>query len=206
MTWLLLQKLTVVYIIGFLILQRRQWWFIMYLWGAFGLAFLIVELSVLQNWHILLENVEAQHVQSIMGMFGTPIEVINGQTLMVPDSTGWSGLSVGAECSTLLEIAVFSGLLLFYPQLPNRKRWLYFALGVLMIYLLNLARILLIVLMVLQWGKEIVPFAHVVVARVFYFSGMVVLYWFLLTRPMLKLVRQSVAMREQRVRQDGARS
>jgi exosortase/archaeosortase family protein len=192
MTWFLLALLTLLYALGLLLMHRRKLRLGTYIFGAFGLAFLIVQFSVMQNWHITLQTIEAHHVQSILSIVQIDIQIVNTQTLLVPDSTGWSGLNIGAECSSLLELAVFSGLMAFYPQLPLRRRWVSFGLGIAGIYLLNLARIILIVLMVVVWGKPIVPFAHIFVARIFYFAGIVILYWVFLTQPMLALIRQSM--------------
>jgi len=191
-TWPLLQFLTALYIIGLIWLQRKRWRLSRYVWGAFGLTFLFIHLSLLQGWNEALAAVEAQHVQSIMAVLGARLQIFEATTLLVPDSTGWTGLQVGVECSTLIELSVFAGLVLFYPRFSLQTRWKSLLLGVIGTYLLNLLRLMIIAGMVTIWGKSVVVLAHAVIARVIYFGGIVLLYWFLLTRPTLIMVRRSI--------------
>lgn len=193
MTWPLLQLLALVYVLGLLGLQRKRWQLSHYVWGAFGLTFLFIHLSLLQGWNDVLAAVEAQHVQSLMTALGAShLQIFEGTTLLVPDSSGWTGLQVGVECSTLIELSVFAGLVLFYPRFSLQARWKSLLLGALGTYLLNLLRLIIIAAMVIIWGKSAVVLAHAVVARIIYFFGIVMLYWFLLTRPTLTLVRRSI--------------
>ncbi len=192
MTWPLLQSLTVLYLGGLLVFQRKHWQFLHYVWGAFGLTFLFIHLSLLQGWNEVVTALESVHVQSLLALMGTSVQVFERTTLLIPDSTGWTGLQVGIECSTLIELSVLAGLLLFYPRFSLQKRWTYLLLGAIGTYLLNLLRLLIIAAMVMTWGKSVVELAHAVVARLIYFVGVVALYWYLLTKPTLTMVRRSI--------------
>jgi exosortase family protein XrtG len=192
MSWSLLQLLLVIYIVGLALIQRWQWGLTFYLWGAFGFTFLFVHLSLLQGWNVVLSSIEAEHSRLIAALIGIQIQAVNQVILLIPEATGWTGLNIGIECSTLIEVAVFMGLMLFYPRLTLQQRSTYFVLGLLGTYLLNLLRIMVIVVMVVIWGKSAVPFAHAVVARLIYFIGVVMLYWFLFTRPTLLIIRRGI--------------
>lgn len=192
MTWPLLGLLAIVYLGGIKLLLHKQWRLSLYLWGAFGLAFLLIHTALMQNWHTALAAIEAQQLQGLMSVLGVRLELIDHTTLLVPDQTGWSGLKIGVESSTLIEMTVLSGLLLFYPKLSWRRRGLSLMAGLTATYLLNLVRLSLIVVMILVWGKPIVPLAHTVIGRLVYFAGVVSLYWFLLTKPTLSIVRQFI--------------
>jgi exosortase/archaeosortase family protein len=113
-------------------------------------------------------------------------------TLLVPDPTGWSVLQIGLECSTLIEASVFAGLLLFYPRLPPRDRALRLGAGLGATFLINLARLAVIIGMVMILGKPAVPWAHAVVGRMVFFVGIVIVYWRMLTLPTLRLVRRDM--------------
>jgi exosortase/archaeosortase family protein len=188
MNWSLLSLLTAVYIVGILWLQRRRWSLALYIWQAFGLAFLLIHLAVLLNWHVTLATLEAAQIAAIVSAFGVPVQVVNDTTLLIPDATGWSGLRIGVESSTLIEIAVLSGLLLFYPKRTSGQRGLSLALGFAGTYLLNLLRLFIIIAMILLWGKPAVAIAHTLVGRLVYFAGVVLLYWFLMTKPTVHIV------------------
>ncbi len=194
MTWFQLQLAVLVYVAGLIWFQRYKWTFMSYLWGAFGFAFLAIQLSVIMEWHVLLGALEATHVRALMALASIHIHIVDDITLMVPDPTGWSGLRFGIECSTLIELSVFGSLMLFYTRLTLSKRWTYLAWGALGTYVLNLVRICVIVILIWFGGKPMVPIAHAIVGRLVYFLGIVVLYWFLLTQPTLLMIRRSIGV------------
>jgi exosortase/archaeosortase family protein len=111
---------------------------------------------------------------------------------VVPDSTGWSILQVGIECSALIEISIFIGLMLFYPRLPASTRLGRITVGVLATIAINLVRLAIIAAMVATFGKPIVPWAHAIVGRLVFFVGILYLYWQMLTVPTLKMVRREL--------------
>jgi exosortase family protein XrtG len=125
-------------------------------------------------------------------MFGLTLQSLGTAELVVPDPTGWSILSIGIECSTLIEASVFAGLLLFYPRFPASDRLLRLLAGVGATFLINLARLAVIVGMVATLGKAAVPLAHTFVGRMVFFIGIVVVYWRMLTMPTLRLVRRDL--------------
>ncbi len=192
MTFPLLQLATAVYLLGLIWVHRQGWQLLLYIWSAFGFAYLSIHLSLLQGWNVALATLEARHLQAIMAWLGVKLSFVDDTTLLVPDPTGWSGMRIGVECSTLIELSVFSGLMLFYPRLTLEKRWKYLALGCIGTYTLNMVRLVIVAAIIAAWGKPAVPIAHAIVGRLVYFAGVVALYWFLLTRPTLALVRRSI--------------
>jgi len=192
MTLPLLQLAVLVYLLGLIGIHRKGWQLLLYVWGAFGFAYLLIHLSLLQEWNVALATLEARHLQAIMAPAGVALTFVDDTTLLVPDPTGWSGMRIGVECSTLIELSVFTGLMLFYPRLSLEKRWKYLASGFIGTYVLNLIRLVIITVIIATWGKPTVPIAHAVVGRLVYFAGVVALYWFLLTRPTLALVHRSI--------------
>jgi exosortase family protein XrtG len=192
MSWPELQVTIAVYVGGLIGLHSRKSHLLLYVWGAFGFAFVAIQLCLLQGWDVALSAAEAQHISTIVSPLGVSLTFLDSVTVLVPDPTGWSSLRFSIECSTLIELCTFVGLMLYYPRLSLRKRWTYLAVGGVGTYLLNLLRVLIIVSMIVVWGKPVVPIAHAVVGRLVYFVGVVALYWFLLTRPTLALVHRSI--------------
>lgn len=192
MTWTLLQVVLGVYLVGLVYLYRQRYSLVLYIWSACGSAFLFIQLSLLQKWDVALAIIEAEHVHRIMSLSGLSVQLLNNAILLIADPTGWTGLRVGIECSSIIEISIFSGLMLFYPGLSFRKRWSYWALGASLTYALNLLRIIVIITVITIWGKPAVPFAHAVVGRLVYFAGVVALYWFLFTKPTLAHIHRSL--------------
>lgn len=182
----------IVYLTGLFILYRRSGQMLQFVWGASGFAFISILIVVELNIHIALAALEARQIQGLLGLVGHSIDVVNYNTLLVPDSAGWVSMTVGAESSTVIELSVFLGAVLFYPRLGKRERIIYAIIGIAGTYLLNLARLVLIIAFVTLWGREAFPIAHSVVGRLFYFAGIVFLYWSLLTKPTLKLIRDRI--------------
>jgi len=168
-----------IYLIGMGWIQRNQWRLTLYVWSAFGLAFLVIHLALLMGWPTALAAAEAQHLVEIMRLLGFELEVVNEVTIMVPDSTGWSGLTIGIESSTLIELSAFVGLMLYYPRISTQRRSTYLMIGIIGTYLFNLIRLVTIVTIILVWGKSAFPLAHNVIGRLVYFAGVVGLYWYL---------------------------
>ena len=192
MTWPLMQLVTALYLGGLLLIHRKGWQLVFYLWCVFGFVFLAIHMVILQGWDVAFAGLEAQHVRMLVAPLGINLQSLDATTFLVPDGSGWSGLKIGIECSTVIELSVFAGLVLFYPRLSMQQRWLYVLIGAVGTYLLNILRIVIIVLMIAAWGKPAVPVAHTIVGRMVYFLGIVGLYWFLLTQPTLHLVRRSI--------------
>jgi len=181
-----------VYIVGLLALRRRRHGLIGYLWGAFGLAALLIMAGWVGGWNEPLGAIQANLLEIVWGWFGLAVSTLEGAELVVPDPTGWSVLAIGIECSTLIELSVFAGLLLFYPRFPpaERLRRLFGGLGATVI--INLIRLSVIIGMVAALGKPAVPWAHAVVGRLVFFVGIVIVYWRMLTLPTIRFVRRDL--------------
>jgi exosortase family protein XrtG len=181
-----------VYLIGLLALRRARFSLLGYLWGAFGLAAVLILTGQQAGWNVPLGDLQGSLLVGIGKALGSRFEMLAPATLLVPDPTGWSVLQIGLECSTLIEASVFAGLLLFYPRLPPRDRALRLGAGLGATFLINLARLAVIIGMVMILGKPAVPWAHAVVGRLVFFVGIVVVYWRMLTLPTLRLVRRDM--------------
>lgn len=197
-SWLGLAAL--VYVAGLVILRRKRQGLTGYVWGAFGLAGLIILFGESGGWNVPLGAVQIDALAWLGGWAGLGLSTLGPGTLVVPDPSGWSVLSVGIECSTLIESAVFIGLVLFYPRFPPADRFMRLVLGLGGTLLVNLIRLSVIVGMAHLLGKPAVPWAHAVVARLVFFVGIVGIYWKLLTLPTLHLVRRDMEVSGRGVR------
>jgi exosortase/archaeosortase family protein len=181
-----------IYTIGLLAVRRARSSLVGYLWGAFGLAGILIFTGQLAEWDVPLGNLQGGLLVRIGRAFGSSFQMIGPATLLVPDPTGWSVLRIGIECSTLIEASVFAGLLLFYPRFPAQERALRLGAGLGATFLINLARLAVIIGLVMTLGKPVVPWAHAVIGRLVFFVGIVFVYWRMLTLPTLRLVRRDL--------------
>jgi exosortase family protein XrtG len=181
-----------VYLAGLLLLRKARTGLIGYLWGAFGLATIIIFAGQIGGWSAPLGAVQAETLAFASQLFGGGLRTVADGGLVVPDPTGWSILQVGIECSALIEMSIFAGLMLFYPRLPAHERILRMIAGTLITLVINLARLAIISAMVSLLGKPVVPWAHAVVGRLVFFVGILYLYWKMLTLPTLAFVRREL--------------
>jgi exosortase family protein XrtG len=181
-----------VYLAGLLLLRKARMGLLAYLWDAFGLAAILIFAGQIGGWNAPLGALQAGILAWVGNWFGAGLQVVEGGGLVVPDPTGWSILQVGIECSAMIEMSIFVGLMLFYPRLPAGERLGRIGAGVLATIAVNLLRLAVIAVMVATLGKPIVPWAHAIVGRLVFFVGILYLYWRMLTLPTLKLVRREL--------------
>ncbi|MEK7324909.1 MAG: hypothetical protein AAB217_06585 [Chloroflexota bacterium] len=192
MTPPLLSALAALYIGGMMLLRQSRHSLIGFLWNAFGLTALGVMISQAGNWNVALGRVEAATLVNLFGRLGLQIGGSEQASIIVPDPTGWSVLNIGVECSALIEAFIFAGLMLFYPRFAPGQRVLRLLIGLAATYVINLLRMMIIIAMIHWLGKEAAPLAHAVVARLVFFAGVVIVYWFSLTLPTLVIVRREL--------------
>jgi exosortase family protein XrtG len=192
MSPVLLSVFAGVYLVGLVLLRKAHKGLIAYLWGAFGLATILIFAGQIGNWNNLLGAFQAGILVLLSGLVGGGLRTVAGGGLVVPDPTGWSILQIGIECSALIEISIFVSLMLFYPRLPAAERLLRIAIGVLATIAINLLRLGIIAVMVSTLGKPAIPWAHAVVGRLVFFVGILFLYWRMLTLPTLSIVRREL--------------
>jgi exosortase family protein XrtG len=181
-----------VYLAGMVVLRRARKGLFAYLWSAFGLAAILIFAGQIGSWNTPLGSLQAEILAFLSRLVGGGLQTVPGGGLVVPDPTGWSILQVGIECSALIEMSIFIGLMLFYPRLPAGQRLGRIALGVLATIAVNLVRLVVIAAMVAALGKPIVPWAHAIVGRLVFFVGILYLYWRMLTLPTLTVVRRDL--------------
>jgi exosortase family protein XrtG len=100
--------------------------------------------------------------------------------------TGIISMFIDYECSGVIEMLVFTSLLLFFPfGKPFRK--LFYAIGGnIFIFLANIIRILMIVFVSKTFGAEYFYIAHTLLGRLLFFGLMIVLYYLVFTVTHLK--------------------
>ncbi len=177
-----------------LIFRKHRQWLLYYLIAAFGLTIQVVFLAEHFGWDQQLVNLASFHVYLISKVFlHIPMELLtNGRfQIMMPDGTN-SILKLGIECSAILESSVILGLIIFYPLFNVGQKILRVTFGLIVTYAINIVRLMIIVLMAYKFGSDYIFIAHAGVARIFFFVCELLLYWYLMTKPSVKAVGQSI--------------
>jgi exosortase family protein XrtG len=192
MSTLVLSVFAGIYLAGLVLLRKTRKGLVGYVWGAFGLAGILIFAAQIGNWNAPLGAFQAEILARASALLGGGLRTVAGGGLVVPDPTGWSILQIGIECSALIEISIFVSLMLFYPRIPAGERLVRIAIGVLATLAINLLRLGIIVVMAETLGKPAVPWAHAVVGRLVFFVGILLLYWRMLTLPTLTIIRREL--------------
>ncbi|MDH4140216.1 MAG: archaeosortase/exosortase family protein [Coriobacteriia bacterium] len=178
--------------IATLMLWRSRRWLLFYLNGAFGFILLALFAASVLGYDAWLEAIEARQTVSLATGLGITLDVLGDTGLAIRNHTGWAVFDIGIECSALLEMAAIVGLAIFYPAFSNGRKALTAGIGLGVTYVMNLLRILLIVFIIDAFGTSWVFPAHAVFGRLFFFAVTVALYWYLMTRPTLGVVKSRV--------------
>jgi len=172
-----------------IMLWRTRRWLVFYITGAFGFILLVVYGASLLNLDTAIEALEATQVAAMAAAVGIRLDVLGQTGLAIPNHSGWAVFDIGIECSAIIEMAAAVGLIGFYPAFSRGRKIITAGIGVAATYVINLFRILLIAGIINSMGTGWVFSAHAVFGRLFFFVGTVVLYWYLLTRPTMRVVR-----------------
>jgi exosortase family protein XrtG len=169
-------------------------WLPYFVTGAAGCAFiLVVAMRDVAPGEDLLRAATAWLVDQSAWLLGVRTTVTNadaGDLLVVgvPHHNEWTMLSIGIECSGLLELATLFGLVLFFPALPIWKRVQVLVAALVLTFFANVLRMLVIVMAVGWGGQGTLEIAHVVLGRLVFFVLAIGIYWFAITRPTLRAV------------------
>jgi len=172
--------------------RKKRWWLSFYLAGAVALVALLISFFLLTGYDTYIMGIEAGNIAYIASALGIPSNFIPPNAFIFPDPTGWSIFGIGFECSSLIEISVLVGLLLLYPGYSFKRKMKYAGIGIVATYGANLIRMLSIILIVNVFGKSTLYFAHAFIGKIIFFAFVIVLYWYLLTRPTLNIVRSNI--------------
>ncbi len=166
-------------------LRKSHFWLPYYALGVFGLTFIFIFLAREAHFDTQLSTWEMSQSHFLARLLGIATQVVSSGSIAIKSSGGWSILSIGLECSALIELSIFVSLILFYPAFKIIDKAKLLLIGLLGTYAINLLRILLIIALVAVYGTQVVFVAHAVIGRLFFFTAVVVLYWYLITSPTL---------------------
>jgi exosortase family protein XrtG len=170
------------------VLWSRRRWLVYYITGAFGLVLVVLFAAQAFGLDGALEALQARQVVGLAEALGMDISLLSASGLAIKNHVGWAVFDIGVECSAILEMATFAGLTAFYPAFRIPRRAFFIAIGVAATYVLNLARILLIVAIIDAGGTSWVFSAHAVFGRLFFFAGVIAIFWYLITRPTIGVI------------------
>ncbi|AKP64987.1 hypothetical protein FC99_GL001345 [Levilactobacillus koreensis JCM 16448] len=86
-------------------------------------------------------------------------------------------MSIDYECSGIIETTAFASLLAFYPTYGRPEKVFYLVMGALWIYLSNVIRLMIVVVIVYFGGAEWFFMAHTLLGRIIFSLLIIMLYY-----------------------------
>lgn len=184
--------LLTLYVAIVVFLRKQRAWLTYYLFGALGLTLILVFGMRSSGLELYWEKMHLYQTVLFSNLLGIKAKFLGNSTFLIPDKTGWILLQIGIECSAILESSVLAGLILFYPSFETKEKLKLISIGLIVTVLTNILRIQIIVNMIHYFGRDSVFIAHAVVGRLFFFTCIIILYWYILTRPTLDKIHQTI--------------
>ena len=192
---------TVIWLGGVIFFYQRKIWIFFYVLGTIGFAalFVFINRNVFHS-EVFLAKSTAQSIHLLTNLVNIPTQVFEEApglllVLVVVQREGWTALQIGVESSALLEISVLTSLILFYPGWKLYERSWRILAGIILTWLANLIRMLMIVLMLHLLGKEVLVIAHTFLGKLIFFVMTIAIYWYLITLPSLKKIGENTRHR-----------
>ncbi len=171
------------YVLGLYFLRRHRRWLFYYVFGAFGFTLLVALLMRVSGLEEILTGAEVFQTNIVANLIGIPSEAMTLGRLKLEVDGGWSILQVNVECSAVLEMGALAGLLIFYPAFTVGQKIIKVTVGVVLTYLTNIARVLIILAIDYFFGINYVFVAHAAIGRIFFFVCVIAIFWYLITKP-----------------------
>jgi len=194
--------LTVGWIIALGFFRAYRVWLIYYALGAVGLAVILVYVAQsLTPGFYLYESATSNAAHYVAEWIGIPTRVFEAApntilVLVIRQEIGWTALEIGIESSGLLETTILIGLIAFYPGWARQRKTWFILAGVLITFLANICRLLVIILMLHYLGKDWLLVAHTLVGKVVFFVLAIAIYWYLLTLPTIRDLSRKASLRK----------
>ncbi len=185
--------LFLLWIAGLVFLRHYRIWLLYYALGAIGAAYWISLAAHATPLETALAQSVAWVVNRVTNTIGVPTRIFHNApevllVLVITQDIGWTMLHIGVESSGLLEMSVLFSLLVFYPSRSWKHKVGLIIAGLLLTWLANILRVLVIVVMLNRLGKAVLFLAHTLIGRTLFFFLTVGIYWLLLTRPAMRLI------------------
>lgn len=191
----------VIYAAGIFVFRKRRAWLTYYVTASLGLTLIIVFGARLIGLSGKIEGIVTYLTAFLSPLVGVNARFLGQNAILVKDALGWIVLETNIECSALIESSILLGLILYYPGFSRKRKAATVLIGLVVTGIANLIRMLIIMWFAASMGRQAIFWGHAVVGRLFFFTAIIALYWYILTRPTVEKVGRAVELREANIRE-----
>ncbi len=185
-----------IYASSILLFRKRRAWLTYYVTAALGLTLIIVFGARLIGLSGKIEGAVTYTTALLAPLVGVNARFLGQNSILVKDALGWIVLETNIECSALIESSILLGLVLYYPGFSKKRKAAAISIGLVVTIIANLIRMLIITWFAASMGRQAIFWGHAVVGRLFFFVAIIILYWYILTRPTVETVGRTVESQE----------
>lgn len=185
-----------IWLIVAVFLRYHRIWIFYYIWTAVGFTIMAI-LIIRTSWfEYAIEQITGLILHYSLALIGIKTYIFDkapGTVLvLLALENSWTCIDIDIECSGLLESCVLMGLLVFYPGILLLKKIWYVFIGLTSLFVVNLIRLYTVILTLNFGGRDTMYIAHTLVGRLVFFLLVIIVYWYVFTRPSLNTVRRNV--------------
>ncbi|WP_461218588.1 exosortase family protein XrtG [Lapidilactobacillus salsurivasis] len=158
------------------LMRRAQLPAFSFILGSIGLFFILIAYSD-PYWIWFFTHAVVKAVQGFGNLTGLCGVMSQYGIVHILTEQGSVLMSVDYECSGIIETMAFVALLTFFPAYRPAERLFYGAIGVLWIYLANVLRLCLVVVIVHFFGPSSFYLAHTILGRLLFYALVIILYY-----------------------------
>lgn len=181
----MLFSLGVLLYIVLLTLKKLELNFFRFFIGSLGIFTLsmIFFMDPLNHWLGILITKIMEIIAGASGGF----EVYASNSLLLIDAKdGMVSMLINYECSGIIELLVYTSLVIFFPFVTKGKKIWALIWGNIYITICNIIRLLCIIGIVKWQGISWYNIGHTIIGRIIFFVMMIVLYYIVFTKNQLK--------------------
>lgn len=163
------------------LLKRARLMAFYYLWGSFGLFFL---LSIISNYFFswIMPNSLVYCLKAFSKILPDYIVNLNQNSILINNVSGHEKLIINYANSGIIELITFISLLLFFPVYKKIEKVTLSVLGTFWIFLTSLMRILLTIVIAHNFGIQYLFISYSLIGRLGFYVMIVILYYYVFTR------------------------
>ncbi|KRM95066.1 hypothetical protein FC19_GL002158 [Liquorilactobacillus aquaticus DSM 21051] len=166
------------------LLKRTQLSAFSFIWGSVGLFFVLITLSN-RYWIWFFTQAVMKGVGWIGSLTQMSSTLPKYSIISIFNSSSPVNMSIDYECSGVIETLAFLSLVFFFPIYSRYEKLFFSLLGVLWIYLANVIRLLLIIIIVHFNGGQSFFIAHSLIGRFVFYALVIALYYLVFTSSQL---------------------
>lgn len=173
-SYLLLGIIIWIYMLS--VLKRAKLTAFSFIVGSVGMFFILMAVST-PYWIWFFTHAVINGVSLLSGVTHMATTYVKYGLVYINNNLNPVMMTIDYEYSGIIETTAFASLLAFYPMYSRKEKVFYLILGLLWIYLSNVIRLMIVIIMVHVGGASMFYLAHTIIGRIVFYILVIALYY-----------------------------